>query len=47
MHVALQAILSSQGLAATEDPNGILIVDTQERIASRAQTEPRGVGQGR
>jgi type IV pilus assembly protein PilQ len=38
--VALQAILSSQGLAATEDPNGILIVDTQERIASRAQTEP-------
>ena len=38
--VALQAILASQGLAATEDPNGILIVDTQERIASRAQTEP-------
>jgi type IV pilus assembly protein PilQ len=38
--VALQAILSSQGLAATEDANGILIVDTQERIASRAQTEP-------
>ena len=38
--VALQAILSSQGLAATEDANGILIVDTQDRIASRAQTEP-------
>jgi type IV pilus assembly protein PilQ len=38
--VALQAILASQGLAATEDPNGILIVDTQDRIASRAQTEP-------
>jgi len=38
--VALQAILASQGLAATEDRNGILIVDTQERIASRAQTEP-------
>ena len=38
--VALQAILSSQGLAATEDNNGILIVDTQDRIASRAQTEP-------
>ena len=38
--VALQAILASQGLAATEDRNGILIVDTQDRIASRAQTEP-------
>ncbi len=38
--VALQAILSSQGLAATEDANGIIIVDTQDRIASRAQTEP-------
>src|SRR5215207_2553115 len=38
--VALQAILASQNLAATEDRNGILIVDTQERIASRAQTEP-------
>ncbi len=38
--VALQAILSSQNLAATEDRNGILIVDTQERIASRAMTEP-------
>ena len=38
--VALQAILASQGLAATEDSNGILIVDTQDRIATRAQTEP-------
>ncbi len=38
--VALQAILAAQNLAATEDKNGILIVDTQERIASRAQTEP-------
>ncbi len=38
--VALQAILASQGLAATEDQNGILIVDTQDRIAQRAQTEP-------
>ena len=38
--VALQAILASQGLAATEDANGIIIVDTQERIASRAQSEP-------
>lgn len=38
--VALQAILASQGLAATEDANGIIIVDTQERIAARAATEP-------
>jgi len=38
--VALQAILAAQNLAATEDRNGILIVDTQDRIASRAQTEP-------
>ena len=37
--VALQAILSAQGLDATEDANGIIIVDTQERIASRAATE--------
>ncbi|HEY2026078.1 MAG TPA: AMIN domain-containing protein [Gemmatimonadaceae bacterium] len=38
--VALQAILAAQGLAATEDPNGIIIVDTQERIAARSATEP-------
>jgi len=38
--VALQAILASQGLAATEDRNGILIVDTQANIALRSQTEP-------
>lgn len=38
--VALQAILASQQLAATEDANGIIIVDTQDRIAARAQTEP-------
>ena len=38
--VALQAILAAQNLAATEDKNGILIVDTQDRIAARAQTEP-------
>ena len=37
--VALQAILSAQNLDATEDANGIIIVDTQERIASRALTE--------
>src|SRR5260221_552475 len=38
--VALAAILSAHGLAATEDANGIIIVDTQERIAARATTEP-------
>jgi len=38
--VALQAILAAQGLAATEDANGIIIVDTQDRIAARAATEP-------
>ena len=37
--VALQAILSAQGLDATEDANGIIIVDTQERIATRSATE--------
>ena len=40
--VALAAILSAQGLAATQDSNGILIVDTQEKIAARAETEPLG-----
>ena len=38
--VALQAILSAQGLDATEDANNIIIVDTQERIAARSATEP-------
>jgi type IV pilus assembly protein PilQ len=38
--VALQAILSAQGLDATEDANGIIIVDTQEKIAARSATEP-------
>jgi type IV pilus assembly protein PilQ len=38
--VALQAILAAQQLAATEDANGIIIVDTQDRIAARSQTEP-------
>ena len=37
--VALQAILSAQGLAATQDVNGIIIVDTQDKIAARQQTE--------
>jgi type IV pilus assembly protein PilQ len=38
--VALQAILAAHGLAATEDANGIIIVDTQEKIAARSQSEP-------
>ncbi len=38
--VALQAILSAQGLDAREDANGIIIVDTQERIAARVASEP-------
>ena len=38
--VALQAILAAQQLAATEDANGIIIVDTQDRIAARSATEP-------
>ena len=38
--VALRALLSSLGLAATVDASGIIIVDTQERIASRTITEP-------
>ena len=37
--VALQAILSAQGLDAREDANGIIIVDTQDRIASRVASE--------
>ena len=37
--VALKAILSAQGLDATEDANLIIIVDTQERIAARSATE--------
>ncbi|MDB4915792.1 MAG: type and secretion system protein [Gemmatimonadetes bacterium] len=37
--VALRAILSAQGLAATEDADGIIIVDTHDRIAASAATE--------
>jgi type IV pilus assembly protein PilQ len=38
--VALRAILQSQGLAAVEDPNGIIAVDSYENIASQQATEP-------
>jgi type IV pilus assembly protein PilQ len=37
--VALRAILRSQGLDAVEDANGILIVDTQQNLAAKAETE--------
>jgi len=38
--VAMQAILASQGLAATQDASGIIVVDTYENIAARRTTEP-------
>jgi type IV pilus assembly protein PilQ len=38
--VALRAILQSQGLAAVEDANGIISVDSYENIASQQATEP-------
>jgi type IV pilus assembly protein PilQ len=38
--VALQAILQSQGLAATEDPSGILTVDSFRNLASNQALEP-------
>lgn len=38
--VAMAAILASQGLAATEDLSGIIVVDTYENIASRRTSEP-------
>ncbi|MBA3890221.1 MAG: AMIN domain-containing protein [Gemmatimonadaceae bacterium] len=38
--VAMAAILSSQGLAATEDLSGIIVVDTYESIAQRRTSEP-------
>ena len=40
--VAMAAILSSQGLAATEDASGIIVVDTYESIAARRTSEPLG-----
>lgn len=38
--VALQAILQSQGLAATEDASGIITVDSYERLAANQSLEP-------
>ncbi len=38
--VALQAILASQGLGATEDASGILVVDTYENLRNRIASEP-------
>jgi type IV pilus assembly protein PilQ len=38
--VALRAILQAQGLSATEDPSGIITVDTYRNIASRQSSEP-------
>jgi type IV pilus assembly protein PilQ len=37
--VAMAAILAAHGLAATEDPSGIIIVDTFENIANRQAVE--------
>jgi type IV pilus assembly protein PilQ len=38
--VALQAILQSQGLAATEDASGIITVDSYQRLATNQSLEP-------
>ncbi len=38
--VALQAILQSQGLAATEDASGIITVDSYKNLASNQALEP-------
>jgi type IV pilus assembly protein PilQ len=38
--VALRAILSSQGLAAKEDQDGIITVDSYQNIAAQQATEP-------
>lgn len=38
--VALQAILQSQGLAATEDASGIITVDSYQRLATNQALEP-------
>lgn len=38
--VALQAILQSQGLAATEDPSGIITVDSYGALAQNQSLEP-------
>ncbi len=38
--VALQAILTSQGLAATEDQNSIITVDSYQNISAKQSSEP-------
>ncbi|HJU74901.1 MAG TPA: AMIN domain-containing protein [Gemmatimonadaceae bacterium] len=38
--VALQAILTAQGLAATEDPSGIITVDSYQNILQKQASEP-------
>ncbi|HYJ79838.1 MAG TPA: AMIN domain-containing protein, partial [Longimicrobiaceae bacterium] len=38
--VALRALLQAYGLAAQEDPSGIIRVDTNERLAERETIEP-------
>jgi type IV pilus assembly protein PilQ len=38
--VALQAVLSAQGLAATEDPSGIITVDSYSALAQNQALEP-------
>ena len=38
--VALRALLRAQGLAATEDANGIITVDSYSNLASNRATEP-------
>jgi type IV pilus assembly protein PilQ len=38
--VALKAILESQGLAASEDPSGIITVDSYQNILERQASEP-------
>lgn len=38
--VAMRALLNANGFDATEDGNGIIIVDTFERIAARRSSEP-------
>ena len=38
--VAMRALLNANGFDATEDQNGIIIVDTFEHIAARRSTEP-------
>lgn len=38
--VALKAILDAQGLAATEEPSGIIVVDSYQNILERQASEP-------